>query len=466
MRLTIILAASALTAGTLGTAAAKNGKTYHEVRRASWTLKRTKQEFGAPPSKAAYDKVKQHGCAGDAAGHIRANSMGGSGKPNNIFPQDPSTNSGDFNQWEQSIIELLNHQEKRQYVFDSLRINVRFKFDRKSIKPKRPTKVSYCYRGRRLDPESGKRKTVRKCRSFANPFPESCKKDPDFEALIKRTNEHIEAAREARRTALDLEDSFLKRACRRDFERLGDAEWRAADTDYKNTVQAKTESRFKQLERENNAWKRELQNYVRRPGFKKRARGKVADLDAGHKTLLAARKGEFRAAGSLRFRAARKFNVGQHKALQKRMGCATRGDGDVVADCRVDKAKMRGIDDCTFYELAPHNHPRKGALRARAQKRARAFNRKTRGKDFAGVGNNCEGKFKSKLKLYRACQFGTGGSAKTKRKPAAKRKSRTRGKAKLSRKRRLHLLNGNKRRRIRRRKTPREQRLPDRWLKP
>jgi|GEM_PF-4183418 len=406
-----------------GPAVAKSRKSYRAIRHKTWTLQRDKQYFGESRiSAAAKAKVKQHGCAGDAHGHIRANAMGGKGTANNIFPLNPSVNSGAFAQWEKHIVELLNTTKKRQHIFDRLKLEVSFSFDKNSLRPKRPTKVVYCYRGRRLDPNTGHRSSVHECKEFANPAPASCNRDEDFEKLVKQVNKHLKQAREARKTALNLEDSFLNRACRRDFERLGDHEWSAANKDYKKNVQAKVEPRFKSLEREHNRLIRELIRFKRKPPLKARAQKKHDELDAGHRTLQNARKGQFTAGGSLRFRAAREFNIKQHKKLQKQMGCDRIGDGDAVADCRVDKPPRgaRGVQACTFYELAPHNYAHKGMLRARAQKRARAFNRKTRGKRFADVqgGSRCEGRYKWKLKLYRGCDFKQMPGRKSSRPPA------------------------------------------------
>lgn len=409
------------------------GTSFRAIKAKVFRVKRKKQQYGSSiMTPAAKKKIAEHGCVGDAHGHIRANDLGGKTEPNNIFPQNPTINSGKFRAWEQHLINTLNSKEGNKYKYDSFKIKISFTFDNKSEKPRRPTSVAYCYWGHNRVTNN----TDNECRTFPNPPAGSCE-DPDFKTLVTDINKHIEDARETRKTALRLEDTFLDKACRRDFERLGDAEWKAANDDYKKDVQSKVEGSFERLEREHHALKRRLQPYVRHESetLKKRAKTKVSELDANYKTLLNARKGHFTAGGSLRFKAAREFNIKQSKAMQDKMQCRRRGQGDVVVDCRVDLPPkrmpkgMKKVKKCTFYEIAPKNYHALGILRARAQKRARAFNDKTKGKRYADVqgGSNCEGKYRWDVMTYTPCRFDkmpkTGKAKGKSRRPKAKRAS-------------------------------------------
>ena len=98
------------------------------------TLEKSQLNTGEEVSKSARKEIRKSGDYD--AGHIRANRLGGIGELENLFPQFPSLNRGQFRVFESRLAQLVSGLDQSQ----NLVFSVRFKYNNGS---KVPTQIIY-----------------------------------------------------------------------------------------------------------------------------------------------------------------------------------------------------------------------------------------------------------------------------------------------------------------------------------
>jgi hypothetical protein len=356
---------------------------------------------GAAPNtearKYTSDPAVGIGCADDDAGHIIANNLGGTGRPDNMFPQSPTVNRGEYAQWERQIAMTLAAKDERdldgdddddEHLYEYVKIDVTFEYGDK-YKKHRPTYARYCYTPFYMDEiaeATGRDKDDRECRRFSNPKSNQCMKDLEelegWDDLLDGATEHMEAQKHLRNP-----DAFLKK---RDMKKVNGAdiedkdgpearkvhktirkrqkeikgEWDDVDDTYAELI-----ARFKQFEKID---KTEKEAAEWRKRLERDRKGVRKSVEAKQKPF-----------GSKKTKATFDHNKKKHEELQRSKKC------DDTYDAKKDKPDCIVFKTCTAWEFYPESSVEKSKKRATAMSHANKLSERNLDSGKKSKWNHC-----------------------------------------------------------------------------